>query len=51
MITYDSIAAMKLNRYIFGINSQLKDVDTQLKTGSSINKASDDPAVFNFTAI
>ena len=41
---------MRLNRYIFGINSQLNTVDKQLKTGSTINKASDDPVTFNFTA-
>lgn len=49
MITYDSIASMKLNRYIFDYNTKLNNINTQLKTGSSINYASDGPSEFNFS--
>lgn len=50
MITYDSIAAMKLNRYMFDLNTKLNNINKQLKTGSTINQGSDGPALFDFTA-
>ena len=39
MITYDSIVAMKMNRALFGMNNGLNNINKQLKTGSSINRA------------
>ena len=50
MITYDSIAAMKLNRYVFDLNTKLNNINKQLKTGSTVNQGSDGPALFDFTA-
>ncbi|MBO5947385.1 hypothetical protein J6Q66_00940 [bacterium] len=50
MITYDSIAAMRLNRYVFDFNTKLNNINKQLETGSTINKGADGPATFNFTA-
>ena len=50
MITYDSIAAMKMNRALFSMNNRLNNINKQLKTGSSINRAADNPAVYNYIA-